>query len=419
MNNPPLRKRSEIGRAKTPATAAQQVLGRAEESFTEFETETAAQIAPAPAEENISEFVTSLEMEGIKVSLIDAAGWGTAKRQAVRDWLKTKDPCVCVPEFLQPYFGKKEETLLSPAPQHNLRAIWQRLFDFGLDITQVQVAAFKPLQLDVIQAWFDQGALGDARPEFLDPYVSALKQSVASPPPKPLAQRMAEGIAQVRAERAAQVETQPVAQTKGLEAPPRERPSEARIPVDRGSVRDITVSESEDYNRLVETILKELDLDREYAELEALLEVGDNRRDYATLNEQVDKADRRALQANALWGNAVIMHEKLKLDQQEVDASLWREATEALEKSAPVEEAEEPELDADGKKRKKAAAPRKKPITNVDVEAKLRELYPDEWREGKLRVKKSELTVERCRQFSERWSNRCRALAGMLAACRK
>jgi len=163
-----------------------------------------------------------------------------------------------------------------------------------------------------------------------------------------------------------------------------------------------------------------MNIDREYEELEQLLEVGDNRRDYATVYEALDKAERRALRAHGIWAAARLEHERLKLDQAEVDASLWKQAREALEMAQPEEEPteEEPTKETKGKKEKKPAA-RRKMITNLDVESKIAELFPDEWRGGKLRLERSKITVERCERFSELWSQKVRSLNTMLSSVRK
>lgn len=151
---------------------------------------------------------------------------------------------------------------------------------------------------------------------------------------------------------------------------------------------------NDDYQRFVLTVMRTLDLESEYTELEAALEIGEDRRDYSRLNEEVDRAQRRAQRANGIWANAVIEHERLKLDQKEVDAALWKQAMARLE--------------SEGSKTRIA-----------DVDAKIAELFPDEWREGRLRIKRSEVAVERAKSFQDRWAQRERALVAMLSACRK
>ena len=150
---------------------------------------------------------------------------------------------------------------------------------------------------------------------------------------------------------------------------------------------------------------------------EVLLEVGDNRRDFATVYEALDKAEGRALRAHGLWANARIEHEKLRLDQDEVDADLWKQARVSLE-SEKVEDDEEPEEAPDGKKSNKVVK-RKKNITLDDVKARIVEMYPDEWRGGRLRLEKSKLACERCERFSDLWSQKVRSLNTMLSSVRK
>ena len=203
-------------------------------------------------------------------------------------------------------------------------------------------------------------------------------------------------------------------------AKPYEAPPARTIPMPAQSSPAVEpmVSDSPDYNRLVTTILKEMDLDTEYEELENALEVGDNRRDYATVYEALDKAERRALRAHALWANAKIEHEKLKLDQDEVNATLWKQAKAALE-AAPADEEDEEEVIEEGKKPKKKAPKRRKMITIGDVEAEIATMFPDEWRGGKLRVEKSKVTVERCERFADLWSQKVRSLNTMVGNVRR
>ncbi len=153
-------------------------------------------------------------------------------------------------------------------------------------------------------------------------------------------------------------------------------------------------SESPEYDQLIETVLREMNLEHEYGELEQVLEIGAERRDYTTVNEHVDKGGLRAWRAQKLAAQAEVEYERLKLDQKEVDADLWRQATEALEKQ-------------DAKTR------------IADVEAQIMKMFPDEWRGGKLRLKRAEVTRDLMLGFAKTWSQRVESLKAMLVSVRK
>lgn len=363
-----------------------------QEDFSDFETEDstggmdpeptvhpdAIREPRPPEQEDIGEFVTSLRKSGFEVSLVTAAQWGTEQRQTVRKWLLTMDASR-VPGCLAPFFSAVVADLLDP------NAVLKQAPNVGkeLETKWAEDAARDALARGILPTGPVTPAI-TARPAFA---------------PKPVV--LEDGLPDVSRMTIPQLM---VATGHAVDRMEPER-----------------ISDSPDFNRLVETVLRELDLDAEYTELEQLLEIGDNRRDFATLMEEVDKADRRALRANALWANAVIVYEGLKLDQQEVDAVLWKDAKAILEKAEPEEEEEAsetpPETKPGAPKKKRAKA--RKPITNTDVDAKIAELYPDEWRSGRMRLKKAEIAVDRTEAFAKRWAERTRSLQVMLSVCRK
>jgi hypothetical protein len=430
---PPLRKRSEAGKARQPVqTSIEQAVATQTQAVVAQVRKTVEALTPAPGPtpaemdawakgdaakhtqpepmEDISAFVIALKNAGFGVSLIVAAQWGTSVRSEIRKWLVTKNPATIPPVL---------DKLRVPdrAAEESREAVRVLLMAKGVHPNHAEIMKWTPTQVDVAKAWLTEGAKVEDLPDWLDAFRvkpidrAALEEGVAKPSGEDFTH-------------AKKVVTSSTYGKQGVERPDWKPPEEKPLigvktpantttvpggapmkredlpevwggPAERPSARELPiVSESPDFNRLIETVLKEINLDHEYDELESLLEVGDNRRDYATVYEALDKAERRALRAHGLWANARLEYERLKLDQKEVDSDLWKQAMTQLEK--------------DGSKTRIA-----------DVDAKIAEMFPDEWRGGKMRLKKAELAVERCEKFSELWSQKVRSLNSMLTSVRK
>ncbi len=390
---PRLRKRSEVGRARREGAVVQQSLPEVappkEEPAKEQASDPRFEIAMREgADENISAFVEVLNSVleeakiRIRVSLVVAASWGTDRRRELRAWMRA--PKFPPPEILLSVGAKdastkaKEEPLkASPKPQAVFSLpteLKQRLRkEASLDVPLVDVEAWREFFRDVVILWLDQGARGDERPALLDPYVSPSEVDEERRE-KPV------GVAKSSAELKEEI--------RKVEDPKSGRPETAERPPAQ------PVSESDDYNRLIESVLREADLAAEYDELESNLEVGAERTQYGVIYEALDKAEGRARRAFSLAANAKIEHERMRLDQKEVDAELHRRAMEKLR-----EEGDKTRI--------------------ADVEAKIAELFPDEWRGGKMRVKRSEVSVEMCQKLGELWTQKVRSLQVMLAQVRK
>jgi hypothetical protein len=428
----PLRKRSEVGRRQAslpmdPPPAEP----------------TASPVAPKDVE-NISDFVLSLKKAGYeKVTLILAAGWGPEKRIYVQRWLVTKNPAT-FPPYLEGLGGARVPPEALEPSRKDLEALEElrrALMAKGVHPLFNSVRTWTPLQQSVSRAWLEQGADLAKVPEFLEKYVvkpmtpaasAMLRESAdaamaaTSWKPEPLvgvkkespganvAGRSAGNDVPLRESRVDGNRDEPTPLAD--RAPGASAPARVTIPMKKEDLPETWggppehpreppkqapfVSESEDFNRLVETVLREIDIDREYDELEALLEVGDNRREYVVVYEALDKAERRALRAHGVWANARLEYERLKLDQEEVDADLWHQASAELE------------AEKDEGKRKKA-------ITIDDVKSRVASKFPDEWRGGRMRMEKAKLAVERCERFSELWAQKVRSLNTMLGSVRK
>jgi hypothetical protein len=154
-----------------------------------------------------------------------------------------------------------------------------------------------------------------------------------------------------------------------------------------------------DMARIVETIYQ-VDAFSDYRDLEQNLEVGEERGQYKTLAEHLDKGEKRARRAHALYLGA-----KLELAKWEIDS---RKVTSVMRGEAHAE------LEAE-----KAAGERKKMITNDDIETRISEKYPDEWASQELSRVKLKGTVEHLERLAELWKNRCFSLGTQLSNLRK
>ena len=154
-----------------------------------------------------------------------------------------------------------------------------------------------------------------------------------------------------------------------------------------------------DMARIVETIYQ-VDAFSDYRDLEQNLEVGEERGQYKTLAEHLDKGEKRARRAHALYLGA-----KLELAKWEIDS---RKVTSVMRGEAHAE------LEAE-----KAAGERKKMITNDDIETRISEKYPDEWASQELSRVKLKGMVEHLERLAELWKNRCFSLGTQLSNLRK
>lgn len=379
-----------------------------EEDLFAPKAEPAPRVGEERPQENISEFVQNLRANGIRVSLIDAAGWGTAAREQVRRWLPTID-MARVPEVLAVLASKNPKVLDDKLWPDGFRQnpLVQTATPKKDETVDEQVARIEkrhaeereksaPANANLVQAGLSlEVSPGKALKKLVD--------DVAAYPSMTPEEREAQrrdfaygntklanpAITREMVDKAAvtidKEKAKPALRTELPEAwgGPPEHPPVAQV-----------ASESPEYDQLIETVLREMNLEHEYGELEQVLEIGAERRDYTTVNEHVDKGGLRAWRAQKLAAQAEVEYERLKLDQKEVDADLWRQATEALEKQ-------------DAKTR------------IADVEAQIMKMFPDEWRGGKLRLKRAEVTRDLMLGFAKTWSQRVESLKAMLVSVRK
>jgi hypothetical protein len=154
-----------------------------------------------------------------------------------------------------------------------------------------------------------------------------------------------------------------------------------------------------DFERIVETIYQ-TDAFKDYVDLESSLEVGDQRGDYRTLTEHLDKAERRARRAHALYLGAKLERARWEMDSEVTLAGMRTKASDELEEE-------------------KDRGERKKAITDADVRARMAELFPDEWRHQELKRVKLKGTEEHLERLADLWKVKCFSLSTMLSNLRK
>ena len=154
-----------------------------------------------------------------------------------------------------------------------------------------------------------------------------------------------------------------------------------------------------DLVRITQTIYA-VDAFKDYDDLEKNLEVGEERGDYKTLTEHLDKAERRARRAHALYLGAKLELVKWELDQKRVQGAMRASAKEELEEE-------------------KLAGEKKKQITNADVEDKMVEKFPDEMAHHALTAAKLKGTVDHLEVLAGLWKTKCFSLGTLLTTLRK
>lgn len=155
---------------------------------------------------------------------------------------------------------------------------------------------------------------------------------------------------------------------------------------------------SPDIERIAETIYA-IDASKDYDDLEKNLVVGEERGDFRTLQQHLDKAEDRARRAHRLYLGAKLERARWELDAQVTNAAMRKAAVDDLETDK--------------------AAGRKKQITESDVTAKMAQLFPDEFRSQEIKRAKLKGVEEHLERLAELWKGRCHSLGTMLNNLRK
>src|ERR1019366_2076133 len=154
-----------------------------------------------------------------------------------------------------------------------------------------------------------------------------------------------------------------------------------------------------DFARIVESVYAS-DAFADYDDLEKNIEVGEQRGDYLTLREHLDKAEMRARRAHLLLLGAKLERSNWERDAEVTSAAMRRKAAEELEDE-------------------KADGTRKKMITDADVKARVAEIFPDEWRaqeQMRHKIKGTESTIE---HLVGQWNSKPFSIKTLLATLRK
>lgn len=142
-----------------------------------------------------------------------------------------------------------------------------------------------------------------------------------------------------------------------------------------------------------------IDYDKVWKILHENLVVGEGRTDHATVNAHLDRAENNARQANQLWANMSSDYERYKIDCKIVQAGMYNEAYKELQDE-------------------KESGHRNKTITDGDVESKMAELYPDEYRTVSMEKIRYEKSVEHAKDLAAQWTSKCKSLNTMLSKMR-
>jgi len=263
----------------------------------------------------------------------------------------------------------------------------------GIVVTLPEVAQWTVAVRKVVWDWIVAGADGGAIPTILAVWVARRSVPVSTPTIGP-----ADFPTREPAPKKADVAPPPKQDTD--RAPPPKHPSTpppARPPLFASANKGPGINP--DMQRIVETLYA-ADAFKDYSDLESSLEIGEERTNYQTLMTHLDKAEQRARRAHRLYLGA-----KLELETWEQDA---KKVTSVMRAQASAE------LEGE-----KAAGERKKAITNPDVDAKMSEMFADEYSSQALTRAKIKGAAEHLERIAELWKIRCHTLGTMLSNLRK
>lgn len=155
------------------------------------------------------------------------------------------------------------------------------------------------------------------------------------------------------------------------------------------------------YDRIVTRMVPE-DPEGDYEELERKLRLRTSpahRAEASEIQDALDEAASNAWRAHKLHIGARLAHEVCEADAKVKLAPMRDAATLALQDE-------------------KLKGVRSKQITDGDVEAKMAELYPDEWRSISVDRLRSRKAVDKFEEFARLWGSRAQALQAELMTSR-
>lgn len=150
---------------------------------------------------------------------------------------------------------------------------------------------------------------------------------------------------------------------------------------------------------VIESIVSD-DVFRHYKRLEQELTIGENRGDYATVLQAVDRAEDNARLAHKLYLAGKIERERANIVAQMTLKDLRTQALAELHNE-------------------KTEGTRRKQITDSDVDYKCAAMHPHIWEETSLKIRRIKAAEEDLESLAELWKSRCRTLQTILHTLRK
>jgi hypothetical protein len=148
------------------------------------------------------------------------------------------------------------------------------------------------------------------------------------------------------------------------------------------------------FERLVTSVFDVSDIDQEFEDLKRQMVLGEQRSDYATVLRALDEAEDNARRAHRLFVNAQLEEKRFRLEREIVEAAMHKGAVASMKESGDK-------------------------VTVEATQARMVELYAEEWREGEERKARVKGTVSHCEQLAFFFSSRCRSLQVILQSLRK
>lgn len=155
-----------------------------------------------------------------------------------------------------------------------------------------------------------------------------------------------------------------------------------------------------EFDGLVETVFSIPNIRDAHTDLVDSLQIGEKRTDYGTVLRALDEAETKARRAHLLYLGSLLEQKKWTIDADKTEAGMRAAAVSKLEEE-------------------KAHNDRTKRIVEADVDAKMLDLYPDEYAHLETKRLKVKGTVEAMERLAELWKGRCFSLRTILETMRK
>jgi hypothetical protein len=284
---------------------------------------------------------------------------------------------------------------MATSPVEDLSILQRGLLQGGVSVSLLTVGKWTPEEREMARKWVVDGRGWEpaTRPPFLAEYAAITRAlgGVKVEPPESVKKALAEVPGPA---------IPPDAQahrTGSLRA--EEKREEPKAPPPLFATANKGPGITPDFARIIETVYA-ADAFKDYDDLERNLEVGEQRGDYLTLREHLDRAEQRARRAHKLYLGA-----KLERANWERDA----EVTSAAMRNSAHEELEAEKKDGD----------RKKMITDADVTSRVAEMFPDEWRAQETTRHKLKGVESSIEHLVKMWDAKVFSLRTLLETLRK